>query len=33
MLFYPIRFSGIRIPGLKTLAQFLPRKVLEVRWG
>jgi uncharacterized membrane protein YheB (UPF0754 family) len=33
MLFYPIQFKGIRIPGLKTLAQFLPRKVLEVPVG
>jgi uncharacterized membrane protein YheB (UPF0754 family) len=33
MLFYPIKFKGIRIPGLKTLAQFLPRKVLEVPVG
>jgi hypothetical protein len=33
MLFYPIKFIGIRIPGLKTLAQFLPRKVLEVPLG
>jgi uncharacterized membrane protein YheB (UPF0754 family) len=33
MLFYPIRFVGIRIPGLRTLAQLLPRKVLEVPIG
>lgn len=33
MLFYPVRFKGIRIPGLKVLAQFLPRKVLEVPIG
>ena len=33
MLFYPVKFKGIRIPGLKTLAQFLPRKVLEVPIG
>ncbi len=33
MLFYPVQFKGIRIPGLKTLAQFLPRKVLEVPVG
>jgi uncharacterized membrane protein YheB (UPF0754 family) len=33
MLFYPIKFVGVRIPGLKTLAQFLPRKVLEVPLG
>ncbi|MGQ0483328.1 MAG: hypothetical protein ACT4O0_20170 [Pseudonocardia sp.] len=33
MLFYPVQFKGVRIPGLKTLAQFLPRKVLEVPVG
>ncbi|AKU16888.1 hypothetical protein [Luteipulveratus mongoliensis] len=33
MLFYPIQFKGIRIPGMKTAAQFLPRKVLEVPVG
>jgi uncharacterized membrane protein YheB (UPF0754 family) len=33
MLFYPVKFWGIRIPGLRTLAQFLPRKVLEVPIG
>lgn len=33
MLFYPITFHGPRIPGLRTLAQFLPRKVLEVPIG
>jgi uncharacterized membrane protein YheB (UPF0754 family) len=33
MLFYPVKFKGIRIPGLKTLAQFLPRKILEVPVG
>lgn len=33
MLFAPVQFKGIRIPGLKTLAQFLPRKVLEVPVG
>ena len=33
MLFAPLKFKGIRIPGLKTLAQFLPRKVLEVPIG
>ncbi len=33
MLFYPIQFKGIRIPGLKTVAQWLPRKVLEVPVG
>jgi uncharacterized membrane protein YheB (UPF0754 family) len=33
MLFYPVKFKGIRIPGLKVFAQFLPRKVLEVPVG
>ena len=33
MLFYPVKYAGLRIPGLKTLAQFLPRKVLEVPLG
>lgn len=33
MLFYPVKFWGVRIPGLKTVAQFLPRKVLEVPLG
>ena len=33
MLFYPVTFKGIRIPGLKWLARFLPRKVLEVPLG
>jgi uncharacterized membrane protein YheB (UPF0754 family) len=33
MLFYPVKFRGVRIPGLKMLAQFLPRKVLEVPLG
>jgi uncharacterized membrane protein YheB (UPF0754 family) len=33
MLFYPVQFKGIRIPGLTVFAQFLPRKVLEVPVG
>jgi hypothetical protein len=33
MLFKPVKFKGIRIPGMRTLAQFLPRKVLEVPVG
>ncbi|SHK13641.1 hypothetical protein SAMN05443637_10317 [Pseudonocardia thermophila] len=33
MLFYPIRFKGVRVPGLKTLSHLLPRKVLEVPLG
>jgi uncharacterized membrane protein YheB (UPF0754 family) len=30
MLFYPLHFRGIRIPGLKTLSKWLPRKVQQV---
>jgi uncharacterized membrane protein YheB (UPF0754 family) len=30
MLFYPVRFRGFRIPGLKTLSKWLPRKVQQV---
>lgn len=30
MLFYPIRFRGIRVPGLKALANVLPRKVQQI---
>jgi uncharacterized membrane protein YheB (UPF0754 family) len=30
MLFFPIRFRGIRVPGLKTLANLLPRKVQQI---
>ena len=30
MLFYPVRFRGWRVPGLATLAQFLPRKLQQV---
>jgi hypothetical protein len=33
MLFYPVKFKGLRIPGLRTIAQLLPRKVLEVPIG
>ena len=33
MLFYPVQFKGIRIPGMKVLAQWFPRKVLEVPIG
>jgi hypothetical protein len=33
MLFYPLRFRGVRIPGLKTLSHLLPRRVLEVPLG
>jgi uncharacterized membrane protein YheB (UPF0754 family) len=30
MLFYPIRFRGIRIPGLKRLANVLPRRIQQI---
>ncbi len=30
MLFYPIRFRGVRVPGLKALANALPRKVQQI---
>lgn len=30
MLFYPIRFRGVRVPGLKTLANVLPRRVQQI---
>lgn len=30
MLFFPIRFRGIRVPGLKMLANLLPRKVQQI---
>jgi uncharacterized membrane protein YheB (UPF0754 family) len=30
MLFYPLRFHGIRIPGLARLAQFLPRRLQQI---
>src|SRR5213593_4202306 len=30
MLFYPIRFKGVRLPGLRALAQLLPRKIQQV---
>jgi uncharacterized membrane protein YheB (UPF0754 family) len=33
MLFYPIRYRGVRIPGLKTLSHLLPRRILEVPLG
>ena len=33
MLFYPVRFRGFAVPGLLTLRQFLPRKVLQVPLG
>jgi uncharacterized membrane protein YheB (UPF0754 family) len=33
MLFYPVRFRGIRVPGLATIARFFPRKVRQVPIG
>src|SRR5256714_12285829 len=30
MLFHPIRFHGVRVPGLAPLARLLPRKIQEV---
>ena len=30
MLFQPLRFKGVRVPGLATLARLLPRKVQEI---
>jgi uncharacterized membrane protein YheB (UPF0754 family) len=33
MLFYPVRFRGIRVPGLAALSRFFPRKVRQVPLG
>lgn len=33
MLFYPVRFRGVRVPGLAALAPMLPRKLLQVPLG
>ena len=33
MLFYPVRFHGIRVPGLRALSRFFPRKVRQVPLG
>jgi uncharacterized membrane protein YheB (UPF0754 family) len=33
MLFYPVEFKGIRVPGLKTLSRFFPRRVRQVPLG
>lgn len=33
MLFSPLRFRGIRVPGLRTARHFLPRKALQVPLG
>ena len=33
MLFYPVQFKGIRVPGLATISRFFPRKVRQVPLG
>ncbi len=33
MLFYPVKFWGVRVPGLKLLAPYLPRRVQQVPIG
>lgn len=33
MLFYPVHFKGIKVPGLSTIARFFPRKVRQVPLG
>ena len=30
MLFYPVRFRGFRVPGLKALANVLPRRIQQI---
>jgi uncharacterized membrane protein YheB (UPF0754 family) len=30
MLFYPMDFWGVRVPGLKSLSRFLPRKIQQI---
>jgi uncharacterized membrane protein YheB (UPF0754 family) len=30
MLFYPVRFHGVRVPGLKPLSSILPRKIQQI---
>jgi hypothetical protein len=30
MLFNPVQFKGVRLPGLRALAQLLPRKIQQV---
>jgi uncharacterized membrane protein YheB (UPF0754 family) len=30
MLFYPVRFAGVRVPGLAALATVLPRKIAQI---
>ena len=33
MLFYPVHFHGIKVPGLSVLARFFPRKIRQVPLG
>ena len=33
MLFYPVQFHGVKVPGLAALAKFFPRKVRQVPLG
>jgi len=33
MLFYPVSFRGIKVPGLATISRFFPRKVRQVPLG
>lgn len=33
MLFYPVHFKGIKVPGLATISRFFPRKVRQVPLG
>jgi uncharacterized membrane protein YheB (UPF0754 family) len=30
MLFYPVRFAGLRVPGLATLANVMPRRIQQI---
>ena len=30
MLFYPVRFRGVRLPGLAPIANILPRRVQQI---
>src|SRR5918999_3280205 len=30
MLFYPVRFAGWRVPGLRRLARLLPRRIQQI---
>ena len=30
MLFYPMRFAGIRVPGLAPLANVMPRRIQQI---